>query len=224
MCKGEDIVQGEVIIRLRHKFPQVNPERHSELIASNWIQLREPDNLASAILVSVPLMILNTLLSIAVLGMFSPVSLADFDINSFQTIKLTVDLQDIAYIIGLIFIHELIHLVFVPDFLVSDKTSLGITCFGGFVYSEEEIPKSRYILITLAPFILLSIILPVTLGALDLLNPLAKVLILLNAMSSGVDMLNLTLVLIQVPADVCFTSNGMRIYWKRIDKSVSGSN
>jgi hypothetical protein len=197
---------------------------HSELIASNWIQLREPDNLVSAILASAPLMILNTLLSITVLGMFSPFSLVDVGINSLQTITLTIHLKDVAYLIGLVFIHELIHLVFVPGFLVSDKTFLGITYFGGFVYSEEEIPKSRYILITLAPFTLLSIILPVTLGALDLLNPLVKVLILLNAVSSGVNMLTLILVLIQVPTDVCFTFNGIRTYWKRIDKSIPGSN
>jgi hypothetical protein len=175
-------------------------------------------------LVSAPFMILNTLLSIAVLGIFSPFSLADFGIDSLQTITLTIPLEDIACFIGLIFIHELVHLVFIPGFLTSDKTFLGITYFGGFVYSEEEISKSRYILITLAPFILLSIILPTTLGVLDLLNPLAKVLILLNAVGSGVDMLTLVLVLIQVPSDVYFTYNGIRTYWKRIDKSVPGSN
>ncbi|KKH99101.1 hypothetical protein EO95_17145 [Methanosarcina sp. 1.H.T.1A.1] len=211
-------------MRLRYKFPQVNSERHSELITSNWIQLREPDNIASTILAAVPLMILNTLLSIAVLNMFSPFSLADLGINSLQTITLTINLQDVACLIGLVFIHELIHLVFIPDFLISDKTFLGITYFGGFVYSEEAVSKSRYILITLAPFVLLSIILPGILGALGLLNPLAKVLILLNAMSSGVDMLTLVLVLIQVPADVYFTSNGIRTYWKKTDKSISGSN
>lgn len=169
-------------------------------------------------------MILNILLSIAVLSMFSPFSSADLGINSLQTITLTINLLDVACLIGLVFIHELIHLVFVPGFLTSDKTFLGITYFGGFVYSEEEISKSRYILITLAPFILLSIILPGILGILDLLNPLAKVLILLNAMSSGVDMLTSILVLIQAPADVCFTTNGIRTYWKKIDKSISGSN
>ncbi len=169
-------------------------------------------------------MILNTLFSIAVLNMFSPFSLADLGINSLQTITLNINLQDVEYLIGLVFIHELIHLVFVPGFLVSDKTFLGITYFGGFVYSEEAISKSRYILITLAPFVLLSIILPGILWALGLLNPLAKVLILLNAMSSGVDMLTLVLVLIQVPEDVYFTSNGIRTYWKRIDKSIPESN
>ncbi|WP_245860124.1 DUF3267 domain-containing protein [Methanosarcina spelaei] len=169
-------------------------------------------------------MILSTLFSMAVLGIFSPFSLADVGISSLQTIKLTISLQDIVYLVGLIFIHELAHFVFVPGFLTSNKTFLGITYFGGFVYSEEEVSKSRYILITLAPFILLSIILPGILGVLDLLNPLAKVLILLNAMSSGVDILILILVLTQVPANVYFTFNGIRTYWKRIDQSVPESN
>lgn len=194
------------------------------MTASNWIQLREPGSLASAILLSVPLMILCTLLSMAVLGIFYPFSLADVGISSLQTVKLTISLQDIVYLIGLIFIHELVHLVFVPGFLTSNKTFLGITYFGGFVYSEEEVSKSRYILITLAPFVLLSIIFPGILGVLDLLNPSAKVLILLNAMSSGVDILILILVLTQVPANVCFTFNGIRTYWKRIDQSVPESN
>lgn len=169
-------------------------------------------------------MILSTLLSIAVLGIFSPLSLADVGINPSQTISITIHLQDLAYLIGLVFIHELVHLIFVPGFLTSDKTFLGITYFGGFVYSEETISKSRYILITLAPFILLSIILPGIFGILDLLNPLAKILILLNAMSSGVDMLTLILVLIQAPADVYFTSNGIKTYWKKMDKSIPRSN
>jgi len=216
--------KGEGIIQLKNKFPQINSERHSELIASNWIHIHEPKNIVSAILAAIPLMILNTLLSITVLGIFSPLSLADFGIIPSQTIMLTIHLQDLAYLIGLVFIHELIHLVFIPNFLISDKTFLGITYFGGFVYSEEAISKSRYILITLAPFVLLSIILPGILGALDLLNPLAKVLILLNSISSGVDMLSLILILIQVPAGAYLTCNGMRTYWKRIDKSIIRSN
>jgi hypothetical protein len=71
---------------------------------------------------------------------------------------------------------------------------------------------------------LLSIILPGILGALDLLNPLAKILILLNAMSSGVDMLGLILIMIQVPAGAYLTFNGIGTYWKMIDKSIPGSN
>lgn len=178
----------------------------------------------SAVLAAVPLMILNTLISITILGIFSPFSLADIGINPSQGIALTINLLDVAFLVGLVFIHELFHLIFIPDFLTSDKTFLGITYFGGFVYSEEEISKSRYILITLAPFILLSVILPGILGILDLLNPLVIALILLNSLSSGVDMLTLVLVLIKVPDDVYFTSNGIKTYWKKVDKSIPGNN
>ncbi|WP_410508808.1 DUF3267 domain-containing protein [Methanosarcina hadiensis] len=174
-------------------------------------------------LAAVPLMILNTLISITILSMFSPFSLADIGIKPSQGITLTINLLDVASLIGLVFIHEFLHLIFVPDFLTSDKTFLGITYFGGFVYSEEEVSKSRYILITVAPFILLSVILPGILGILDLLNPLVIALILLNSLSSGMDMLTLVLVLIKVPDDVYFTSNGVRTYWKKIDKTFSGT-
>lgn len=208
------------IIRLRKKLPPTNSERHSELIANNWIQLREPQNFASTMLAASPLMILSALPSFKILDIFSPFSLADFGITPSQ-ISITVDLQDFLYFIGLsvviILIHELLHLVFVPDFLTSDKAFLGITYFGGFAYSEEVLSKLRFIIILLAPFVVVSIILPGILGVLNLLNPLVKLTILASAMGSGVDMLTLVLVLIQVPAGAYLTCNGMRTYWKRTD-------
>jgi hypothetical protein len=219
--------KGGGIIRLRNKFPQINSERHSELIASNWIQLHEPQNLASAVLLSIPLMILSALFSLKILDIFSPFSLADFGITPAQ-ISVTIDLQDLVYFLGLsiviIFIHELLHLVFVPDFLTSDKAFLGITYFGGFAYSGEVLPKSRFIFILLSPFVVTSIILPGALGALNLLNPLVKFVILSSAMGSGVDMLVLILILIQVPRGAYLTCNGMKTYWKRIDSSIPESN
>lgn len=212
---------------MRKKFPQINSERHSKLIANNWIQLREPQNLASAMLAATPLMILSALPSLKILDIFSPFSLADFGVTPSQ-ISITIDLQDLVYFLGLsvviIFIHELLHLVFVPGFLTSDKAFLGITHFGGFAYSEEVLSKSRFILILLAPFIIISIIMPGILGALNLLNPLLKFMILSSAMGSGVDMLTLVLVLIQVPAGAYLTCNGMRTYWKRTDSSIPESS
>ena len=166
-------------------------------------------------------MILSALPSLIILNTLSPFSLADFGITPSQEMEVTIYLQDLVYFIGLsiviIFIHELIHLVFVPDFLASDKAFLGITYYGGFAYSEEVLSKSRFTLMLLAPFVVISIILPGILGALNLLNPLVKFVILLSAMGSGVDMLGLILILVQVPADAYLTCNGMRTYWKRID-------
>lgn len=168
-------------------------------------------------------MILSTLFSFIILDLFSPFSLEEFGITPSQ-ISVTIDLLDLVYVIVTIFIHELIHLAFVPYFLTSDKAFLGITYFGGFAYSEEVLSKSRFTLVLLAPFVVISIILPGILGALNLLNPLVEFLILSNRMGSCVDMLGLILILIQVPAGAYLTCNGTRTYWKRTDSSISKSN
>ena len=119
---------------------------------------------------------------------------------------------------------EKIKKTLVPGFLTSDKAFLGITYFGGFAYSEEVLSKSRFILVLLTPFVVISIMLPGILGVLNLLNPLIKFLILVSAMGSGVDMLSLVLILIQVPAGACLTCNGMRTYWKITNSSIPKSN
>lgn len=221
--------KGEVIIRLRHRFPQISSERHSELIANDWIQLREPNNLVSIMLAAIPLIILCALPSLKIFDIFSPFSLTDYGITLLPpTISITIYFTDLAWFlvcaIGLIFIHELMHLVFVPDFLNSDKTFLGITYFGGFAYSEEALSKSRFILTLLTPYVVISIILPGILGALNILNPLVKFLLILHAMSSGVDMLGLILLLTQVPSGVYLTCNGTKTYWKRINKKIPENN
>lgn len=49
-----------------------------------------------------------------------------------------------------------------------------MTVAGGVVATEEEILKSRYIFITIAPFMIISIILPLILGVFGLLTPTLK--------------------------------------------------
>ena len=110
--------------------------------------------------------------------------------------------------------HELIHLILIPNFVKSEKTYIGFTLFGGFVITEEEISKSRYILITIAPFVIISIILPLVLGSLGLLTVTLKFLIILNAMASSVDLLNLLLIIKQVPKNAILKNNGPNTYWK----------
>ena len=110
--------------------------------------------------------------------------------------------------------HELIHLILIPNVVKSEKTYIGFTLFGGFVITEEEISKSRYILITIAPFVIISIILPLVLGSLGLLTVTLKFLIILNAMASSVDLLNFLLIIKQVPENAILKNNGPNTYWK----------
>jgi len=197
-------------------MPKTNPERKSELIASDWVQLREPQNIVSIGLLMVPIMILSALATIKIFNIFTTFSLADFGITA-QGLSATISLKGLAGLMGLLLGHELLHLVFIPNFIRSDKTYFGITYSGGYVYSEESLPKPRYILITIAPILIISAALPLILGLLGLLTPTAKILILLNSMGSCMDMMNLGFVLSQVPAAADITCNGSETYWKRKD-------
>ena len=62
--------------------------------------------------------------------------------------------------------------LYYTDFIRSDTTCIGITFGGGFVYTEEPLTRTRFIIISFAPFIAISLILPFILGMLHLLSPL----------------------------------------------------
>jgi hypothetical protein len=126
----------------------------------------------------------------------------------------TIDLRIVIAIILLVVLHELLHLIFIPNFLKWRRPFVGLNFLGGFVITEEEISKSRYVLITIAPFVVMSIILPVMLGVFGLLTSTVKFLIILNTMASSVDMLNLLPVIKQVPKNAILRNSGPRTYWK----------
>ncbi|MGE7910544.1 DUF3267 domain-containing protein [Lysinibacillus xylanilyticus] len=96
----------------------------------------------------------------------------------------------------------------------SEKTSVGLTLFGAFVMTEEKISKPRYTFITIAPFIIISVIFPLILSICGLLTTTIKFLIILNSMGSSVDLLNVLLIIKQVPKNATLTSNGANTYWK----------
>ena len=200
-------------MKIRSKLPKSNPQLHVELMNNKWIPLKEPKNLTSAILFSIPFMIVATIISIGVINICSSLSLSDFGLTS-DAISITINLSHIVWLILLLILHELLHLIFIPNFTKSEKTYVGLTLFGGFVLTEEEISKSRYIFITIAPFIIISIIFPLVLSLFGLLTTTLKFLILLNAVGSSVDILNLFLLLKQVPKKATLKSNGPRTYWK----------
>lgn len=201
-------------MKILNKLPKSNPNLHVELINNGWIPMKEPKNLISAILLSIPLMIVASMVSIGVINIFSTISLREFGFTS-GGISITINVSVILGIVLLLIIHELLHLIFIPNFMKSEKTSVGLTLFGGFVMTEEEISKSRYMFITIAPFIILSIIFPLIFSAFGLLTTTLKFLIILNSMGSSVDLLNLLLIMKQVPKNATLTCNGPNTYWKK---------
>ncbi|AFV22791.1 hypothetical protein Mpsy_0580 [Methanolobus psychrophilus R15] len=201
-------------MKIVSKIPATNPQRHEKLVGSGWTALKEPQSLMTAMAASVPLAVLNLVLTMGIFWLFQPLTMADFGFSS-DGFSISISLPVIAGLLLLLITHEMLHLLMVPDFLSSDRTYTGITYAGGFVYTEEEIPRSRYLLITILPFVIISVLLPLVLGSADLLTSTAVALILLNSMASSVDALSFILVATQAPAGSHMTSNGIRTYWKQ---------
>ncbi|MFF2797543.1 DUF3267 domain-containing protein [Lysinibacillus xylanilyticus] len=200
-------------MKLLYKLPKSNPNLHLDLIKNGWTPMKEPKNLISAILLSIPLMIVASMISIGVINIYSSISWRDFGFTS-GGISININLSVILGIVFLLIIHEFLHLMFIPNFMKSEKTSVGLTLFGAFVMTEEKISKPRYMFITIAPFMIISVIFPLILSICGLLTTTIKFLIILNSMGSSVDLLNVLLIMKQVPKNATLTSNGANTYWK----------
>lgn len=170
--------------------------------------------MAGAILMSTPIMAINCIITICIISVFMPVSPYMFGLEP-GAFSLSINFFDILALPAMVIVHELMHLVLIPDFLRSDKTFAGITYAGGYAYTEEVITRPRYLAISIAPFIAVSIILPIALGIAGMLTPAWIFLILLNSLGSSVDILSMALVILQSPPGSSLICNGMNTYWKK---------
>ncbi|MCR8630620.1 DUF3267 domain-containing protein [Paenibacillus radicis (ex Xue et al. 2023)] len=204
-------------MKITFHMPKADPDKQAKLLLQQWVKLKEPKSLPKAILLSVPFMILGGAVTIMITRIFSTVSLEDYGLQG-GTITFTFNILYLVSIFLLLLLHELIHLILIPNFVKSASTGLGIQLFGGFVFSEEIISRLRFIIISLAPFLVISIILPIILGAIGWLNPGIVCLVFLNALGSSVDLLNVTLILYQVPKKAKIINNGMDTFWKVVDQ------
>ncbi len=199
------------------EIPTTNKELSEKLVLEGWTKLKEPKDTGKAILLSFPFLLINTGLCFAII-LYLHAPLRTF-LNSSEGFNISFPLNLIAliYIAGVLLftgVHEVIHAAFIPKAWESDKTFWGINVFYGFIYTTEIIKKSRFILISIMPFILLSLILPFLLNALGWLNSYTILLCLINAGGSCIDSLGIYLVTTQVPKDAHIISNGMETYFK----------
>lgn len=206
-------------MKIENGYPKFNEEFHEKLLKDGWRELKEPKSFKSYVVFSIPFMIINVLICQLIIGMFTQNYTISGTITSETFFEfLLIFIKTFVLIpITLIVVHELIHLIFVPNFIKSENTYIGLTFFGGYVYTKEAITKYRFCLVNLAPFIFLSIILNAILGTLGLYNASIIAFIFFNSIGSSADMLGLILVLLQVPKDACLTMNGIRTYWKKMD-------
>jgi hypothetical protein len=204
-------------MRFIRKIPPTDKELSDKLIANGWTKLKEPSNLSIATLFSIPFMFINGSISIVIsFILYTPIKEL---INSSQgfSLSFTVNLLTLMYVFGIFVfmtIHEFFHACFIPNALKSDKTYWGINGFFGFVYTTEKIKKGRFLIISIMPFILLSIILPFILKILGWLSGYSILLCLINSMGSCIDCLNILLVITQVPNGSYIVNNGFETYFK----------
>jgi len=202
-------------MRFVRKIPATDKELSEKLVIDGWRKIKESKNLLTAILASIPIMIINALFSILIITQFyNPLIniIANYSLN-FQ-INIFYIICFITAVFILTIVHESLHIIFIPNFIKSDKTYWGIALYGGFVATTEKISKIRFIMISIIPYFLLSIIFPIILGVCNVLNSFIMFLIIVNAMASSVDILNLLIVMYQLPKNSYIISNGFETYFK----------
>lgn len=203
-------------MKILFNLPKENLKLKEELITSNWNRLKEPKNITLATIYSIPIILFLIIISTLWIYLISPEFREIFMAKNFSmSIKINLNvLVYLIYILIFLFIHEILHLIFIPNFLNSEKTYLGFNGIFGFVYTEEVIVKNRYILIAIMPLIILSFILPIFLSLFGKLSSFAIFLCVLNAGGSCVDVLNIILIAKQIPKNSMIISNGNTTYYK----------
>ncbi len=199
------------------KIPSTDKELSTKLISEGWNKLKEPSNLGIAILLSVPFMFINGIISMVISFYLYPPLKELFNSKHGFSITFTVNLFTLIYVVIIFMfmtIHEFLHACFIPNVFKSDRIYWGINGFLGFVYTTEKIEKNRFLIISIMPFILLSVILPFIINFLGWLNGFTIFLCLINAMGSCVDCLNMCLVAIQVSKGSYIINNGFETYFK----------
>jgi magnesium-transporting ATPase (P-type) len=198
-------------------IPDADENLRKTLISDGWTKLKEPSNLVSATFLSIPFMIINGIISIIIaFYLYAPIREV-LNNSSELNVTFTINLTFLLYIVAMVLfmaLHEFIHAAFIPNLLKSDKTYWGLNGLFGFVYTTEKIKKNRYFIISVMPFMLLSVILPFLLNVLGYLNLFTLFLCLLNSMGSCVEFLNMFLIATQVPKGSYIINNGLETYFK----------
>ncbi|MPN36531.1 hypothetical protein SDC9_184040 [bioreactor metagenome] len=205
-------------MRYAKSIPTVDLELKNRLTAEGWIQLKEPSSPASAFLFSIPFLLLNAVISLILIYMLHPPFLDYLNFGFDSSITLSINLNSILYVLGVVFlfaVHEMMHAFCIPNWIRSDKTFWGINNVGIFIYTSEIISRRTFIIISIMPFLCLSIVSPILLSALGWLNGYTILLCLINAMGSSIDILNLFLILTQTPTKAMIMANGPETYYQK---------
>jgi len=199
------------------KMPRTDKELSEKLTVQGWKKLKEPRSMQMAILASLPFLLLSLGLAYFVILPFYNllVPIRDFVENGFSfSINLLGVLGGLAALYAYVTLHELLHGMLVPNWLKSDKTFWGVTVQGGFVFTTEELSKSRFLLISIFPYLVLTVGVGLLCGLLGMLSSLVMLLIIVNAAGSCVDFLSFALIAAQVPNGCRIINNGFETFYR----------
>ncbi len=195
-------------------MPKADTGQTEKLKKDGWKKLKEPRTVLRASLLSLPLSILLGGITIGYAVWLKPELL---DIFMQDTIVLSFDLKFILMVplyFVYMFIHEMLHAVCTPNVLKSDKTVWGLNGLFGFVVTEEKMSRKRFMLVSVMPFLVLSLVSLTVCRFLNVLNGYVLVFSVLNAMGSCVDFFNLLLIMVQVGRRQQIVNVGMETYFK----------
>lgn len=197
-------------------MPAKDNQLSMQLLSDGWKKIKEPGNLAFAVLLSFPFVFVLGGLTAWLAYLLKP-ELFGFVLSEPFRISISIDIKSLLFLILIyiyMFVHEMIHAVFIPGFMKSDKTYWGLHGLFGFVFTNEPIRKLRFIVISAMPFFLLSVVALVLFYLMGVLNWFTFGLCLINAAGSCVDFLNLFLIAIQVNRKQTIINNGFETYCK----------
>ncbi len=196
-------------------IPKEDPRQIKELENQGWTLVKEPKHLIISILLSLPFAFIGGYLGvIAFPDVHAYMNEIFYKLTSDQDFMIWIDFQYLIDMYGYIVLHELIHVAFVPNFWKSDKTYFTVHLWGGMMNTEEELSKSRFIVISIMPYLLLTFALPALLIWGGLPISLITFLIVVNGFGSCMDLFGICLIVYQVPNGAIIRNVGMKTLYK----------
>ncbi len=197
-------------------LPETDRQLSEQLKKSGWRKIKEPGSLAVAIILSFPLSLILFIGTAYTAYLIKP-ELFGFIKSGSLEFYISVNWRPVLFFISIylyMFVHEIVHVICIPNFVKSENTMWGLNGAFGFVVSTEPMNKTRFLLVTGMPFMALSLFSLLLFHFAGYLNGYTLALCLINAAGSGVDFLTFLLIAFQVKRNSTIISNGLETYYK----------
>ncbi|CEP79960.1 hypothetical protein QJR30_05525 [Paraclostridium sordellii] len=120
-------------------LPKTDKNLSNQLLTDGWKKIKEPSNLTLATLISIPFMILCSIIFLGLMFYINPDYKNFFKFSDCISFTIQINLKTLLFLVGIYLftlLHELIHAVFIPNALKSDKVYFGVRLLYGFVYTS----------------------------------------------------------------------------------------